>query len=182
MALLNDREAILCISENSRRISHYFNSFFVERLLNTDREYRYSNVKRWSKKFDIFELDKIFFPINTSNTHWSSVVVFPQREEIYYLDSLYGLGLRYMEGLLEWVVDEAKEKKGETLDRTRWKLITARNISKQGNDNDCGTFTIEYADFLSDNLPLDEHSFTQMDMPFFREKIAADILRGRLLY
>ena len=42
-------------------------------------EYRYQNVKRWSKKVpgkDIFALDKVIYPVNMSGAHWTCVVIF----------------------------------------------------------------------------------------------------------
>lgn len=38
------------------------------------------------------------------------------------------------------------------------------------------------ADFLTDNLPINEQSYSQQDMPYFRRKIFADCLRGSLSY
>jgi hypothetical protein len=38
----------------------FFSSFFITKLLICDDGYKYANVKRWSKKIDIFEMDKIF--------------------------------------------------------------------------------------------------------------------------
>ena len=52
-------------------------------------------------------------------------------------------------------------------------------IPKQDNGFDCGVFTIVCADYLLDNLPL---NYSQANMEFWREKIAIDILRGRLRY
>ena len=153
----------------------------MHNLLIMDKGYKYKNVKNWSKSFDIFEMDKVFFPINIDNTHWAMAVVYIQGKKIHYYDSMYGNdGMQWMEGLLQWLVDEAKEKKDITLDIKEWSLVGSQTrVPKQNNDFDCGVFAIICADFLSDDLPLDYH---QGDMSFLREKITADILRGKLLY
>jgi sentrin-specific protease 1 len=183
MNMLMERDNSLCKNFTSRRKSHFFNSFFVERLLKTDKKYNYNNVKRWSKKFDIFALDKIFFPINIDNMHWTLAVVYPQLKEIHYFDSMRGKGQFYMEGLRDWIRDEALMKNNATLDTSEWKLISrSHEIPQQGNGFDCGTFTIVSADFLSDDLPLNEQSYSQTKMPFFRLKICYDILKGTLSY
>jgi hypothetical protein len=50
---------------------------------------------------------------------------------------------------------------------------------QQKNGYDCGVFTIMYADFLTENLPL---SFSQKDIALSRERICAALLRGNLDY
>ena len=45
MKMLKARDDILCI-KNGKRKSWYFNSFFMERLLVTNKEYHYANVER----------------------------------------------------------------------------------------------------------------------------------------
>ena len=63
---------------------HIFNSFFFEKLSN-DREERsepadvkqrkaHERVAKWTKGFNIFEKDFVFFPIH-GNTHWSLMVL-----------------------------------------------------------------------------------------------------------
>lgn len=69
--MLQKRDYDLYTKDSNRLKSHYFSSFFMEKLLNTDHCYNYDYVKRWSKKFDIFSLHRIFIPINLNNTHWT---------------------------------------------------------------------------------------------------------------
>ena len=51
-------------------------------------------IIRWTKNFDIFEKDKLFFPINIDNTHWTMMVVYVQDKRVMYLDSMGQLGER----------------------------------------------------------------------------------------
>ena len=76
------------------RSSHFFSSFFMVKLLQNGK-YTYANVKRWSKKFDVFSKDKIFIPININNSHWTLLVVYIQKKEIHYYDSFSGSGKTY---------------------------------------------------------------------------------------
>jgi hypothetical protein len=107
MCMLQERDNHLCEAIGGRKASHFFNSFFMERLLISDHDYTYPNVRRWSKKFDSFALEKIFFPvrvvcelnltspphlfqstaftqINISNTHWTMLVVYMQAKQVRY--------------------------------------------------------------------------------------------------
>jgi len=186
MEMLNERDTALCARVDStstfRRPSYFFNSFFMERLLMTNNKYSYGNVKRWTK-FAVFEQDKIVFPINIKNAHWTMAVIYIQRKEIHYYDSMSGSGKKWLDGLLNWLVDETKGKKGQgqnKLDTREWRLVDCEpTVPQQNNGLDCGVFAMMCADFISDDLPLD---YTQENIPFFRRKIAADIIRGSLLY
>jgi len=175
MWMLADRES------STDRTCWFFNCFFVERLLITDGEYKYSNIERWSKRFDVFAMDKVFFPINLYNTHWTLGVIYVKLKEIRYYDSMNGCGMRWLKALLRWLKDEAIHKKEETLDTSSWQLINSgeHSVPQQKNGFDCGVFVCVAADFIQDDLPL---TYSQEDMPFFRKKITADIIRGCTLY
>jgi hypothetical protein len=183
MELLLARDNELIAAGFPRRKSHIFSSFFMQKLLDDDKRYNYANIKRWSKKFDIFSLDKAIFPINVGHTHWTLGVCFMQKKEIHYYDSMSGGGKRYLDAMLRWIVDEGREKKGIEVNPDEYKLIAQHNLTpQQRNGVDCGVFSTICADFLMDNLPIAESSYSQNDMPFFRRKILADIIRGKLLY
>ena len=52
-----------------------------------------------------------------------------------------------------------------------------KDVPLQQNGCDCGVFALQFAEHLSRGVPMD---FSQIDMPFFRAKIAADIMTGRI--
>jgi sentrin-specific protease 1 len=104
-----------------RLTSHFFSSTFIAKILENDT-YTYPNVKRWTKKFDIFEKDKIFLPVNINNTHWTLLVVFMQDREIHYYDSMSGLTDLYLNAAMDWIVDEGREKKKIKVHRSEWTL------------------------------------------------------------
>jgi sentrin-specific protease 1 len=104
-------------------------------------------------------------------------------KEIHYYDSsMDDLEMKYLEELLHWLIDEAKAKKGLDLDTSDWKLIPQPQCPQQANGFDCGVFSIMIADFLTDDLPVMEGLYSQINMPYFRSKIMRDILRGKLNY
>lgn len=181
MCMLQERDTKLCAESNGqRRPSHYFNSFFMSKLLENG-QYNYAFVRRWSKKVDVFAMERVFIPINLNNTHWAMSVVYVQKKEVYYYDSMCMNGQKYLDAIQRWLVDEAKDKKQITLDPKEWKFIqgTQKEVPQQRNGYDCGVFSIMCADYVSDALPL---HYSQEGMGENRLKIAAAICRGHLLY
>ena len=177
--MLQERDDMLCASNSTNRIaSYFFNHIFISKLLVEDT-YNYDNVKRWTLKFDVFEKDKLFFPINILNRHWTCAVVFVNKKLICYYDSMGDSGDEYCNALRKWLVDEAFNKKGQVLEPEKWIIKKTTGVPRQTNDYDCGVFSIICMDFLSDDLLL---QYSQRDMKYFRSKIANDILRGSLNY
>lgn len=88
-----------------------------------------------------------------------------------------GNGMYYMEGLMQYIKDEWKSKKGSDLpDADEWKLVTCEpDVPRQENGYDCGVFTCMFADFLSCDRPL---SFNQKHITQCRERIALSIMKG----
>jgi len=69
MALLQDRNA-----SSNRKQNHFFNSFFLTKLLDDEtKQYDYEKVRKWTKHFDVFACDKLFFPYNYERQHWAQV-------------------------------------------------------------------------------------------------------------
>jgi Ulp1 family protease len=180
MQLLKQRDEALCATNPQRRPSLFMNTFFMQKLLDTPTGYCYANVKCWTKKFDVFAHDKMIFPINLNNTHWTLLVIYFQRRRIQYYDSMAGQGVKYLRGALRWLNDEFQERKGG-VDESDWELVPCiqAQTPQQHNGVDCGAFTTMFADFISDDLEL---SFGQEHIPLFRRRIGAAILRGALDY
>ena len=184
--MLATRDEEMCRLDPSRKRNHFFKSFFMTKLLNEgnadaskDGQYEYRNVKRWSKKVpgkDIFKLDKIFFPINQSHTHWMCAVIYIKEKRIQMYDSLGSRGMHYLKCLFQYLQDEHMDKKGAPLpDINEWKLVVCQpGTPCQRNGFDCGVFTCMFADFLSRDWPL---VFTQEHITQYRERIALFIMR-----
>ena len=86
-SLLNDEiiNFYMCLLQDKSKDCHFFNSFFIDRLENQG----YQQVEKWSRsnklpkgKKSIFDLDKIFIPINLVNIHWALIVVFVQSQKV----------------------------------------------------------------------------------------------------
>lgn len=192
MEMLYEREENLLKTNQSRPRSLILHSGFITGLLRECRENdyksdykygenRYSN-RWWKRGINLFEVDRIFIPVNTKNTHWTLLVLHMQEKEVHYYDSrpLDQTRLEVLfDSMKRWLVDEARKyANNENYDNSEWKLVVD-DCPEQTNWYDCGVFTIMNADFLMDNLPLD---FKEEEMDGFREKIATDILRGSLRY
>jgi len=180
--MLANRDTELSEADVNHKRSHFFKSFFLTKLFDegATNAYKYSNVKRWSKKVpgkDIFALDKIFCPCNLSNVHWACAVIFVQEKRIQFYDSMTGDGMYHMKGLLNYLKDEWRAKKeGELPDADKWRLVSCtRDTPVQENGFDCGVFTCMFADFLSMDKPL---TFSQEHVAQCRKKIALSIMKG----
>jgi sentrin-specific protease 1 len=132
--MLSKRDEAMCQQDSSRKRSHFFKSFFFTKLLNEghsnpdmDGKYEYRNVRRWSKKVpgkDIFNLDKVFFPINEGRMHWICGVADITHKRIHIYDSMGSDGTMYLESILRYLQDEHQDKKGTPLpDIDQWELL-----------------------------------------------------------
>jgi len=186
--MLAKRDEELCKNDPSRKRSHFFKSFFITKLLNEgnascDGKYEYRNVKRWSKKVpgkDIFDLDKILFPINMGNMHWICAAIFMKKKRIEIFDSMGGKGNTYLDALFNYIQDEHIAKKNTPLpDADAWELVPTRgDTPRQRNGYDCGVFTCMFADFLSKDTAL---VFNQDHINQCRERIALSIMKGKAI-
>ena len=118
MLLEHDKE--LSNRDPHRKPNLILNSHFMERLLFTNKEYAFGNVVRWTKKYDIFTMHKIFFPINIDNTHWATAVIDMQLKRIHYYCSLHQDGTLYLRSLMKWLNDVAKDKKKPAIKAAEW--------------------------------------------------------------
>jgi len=189
LTVLSKRDEAMCANDGTKKRSHFFKSYFMSKLLNEGHsnpsmagKYEYRNVKRWSKKVpgkDIFNLDKICFPINQGGMHWVCAVAYMQDKRIHFYDSLGSDGMDYLEAIMQYVKDEHKDKKKAPLPNDdEWELVPCdpRTTPRQLNGFDCGVFTCMFIDFLSKDCPLDflgQEHITQC-----RERIALSILNG----
>ncbi|CAM9747425.1 unnamed protein product [Ectocarpus sp. 13 AM-2016] len=182
MQLLSCRDKELCKANPSRRQSHFFTSFFLTKLKGMDCKYNYNGVKRWTRRVKVFEMDKIFVPVNVSNAHWCMAVIFVQQKRIHYYDSMGGGGKSVREDLLLWLEDEDEDKNGDnaTFEPDDWTTAGTKVAStpQQENGSDCGAFAVSFASYLSDDLPFD---FRQADISQMRRRMLWSLLHQRLV-
>jgi len=125
-------------------------------------------------------MDKIFFPININNDHWTLAVADMEEKVIRYYNSLTRRGTFYVDAILRFLADHALDKSVGDFDITQWRKVTyVDDAPQQDNGWDCGMFVILAASFLADGLPLVYH---QGEIDEYRMKVAAAILRGYISY
>lgn len=154
---------------------HCFNTFLYEQL----QKKGYSSVRRWTKKIDIFDFNMLIIPIHLGN-HWCLIQIKIKEKCIQYFDSMGSPNNHCLKSMLQYLVDEYKDKKNGDLDAGEWKLInmTPSEIPQQRNMYDCGVFACTFAEHLTRQAPF---NFTQDNMPYFRVKMIYEILTAELL-
>ncbi|NXN98509.1 SENP1 protease, partial [Rhinopomastus cyanomelas] len=154
---------------------HAFNTFFFTKLKTAG----YQAVKRWTKKVDIFSVDLLLVPIHLG-VHWCLAVVDFRKKSITYYDSMGGINSEACRILLQYLKQESLDKKRKELDTNGWLLLSKRSqeIPQQMNGSDCGMFACKYADCITKDKPI---NFTQQHMPYFRKRMAWEILHRKLL-
>ncbi|XP_040437062.1 sentrin-specific protease 1 isoform X1 [Falco naumanni] len=154
---------------------HAFNTFFFTKL----KMAGYQAVKRWTKKVDIFSVDLLLVPIHLG-VHWCLAVVDFRKKTITYYDSMGGINSEACRTLLQYLKQESLDKKRKEFDTNGWSLLSKKSqeIPQQMNGSDCGMFACKYADCITKDKPI---NFTQQHMPYFRKRMAWEILHRKLL-
>ncbi|XP_002752138.1 sentrin-specific protease 1 isoform X1 [Callithrix jacchus] len=154
---------------------HAFNTFFFTKLKTAG----YQAVKRWTKKVDVFSVDILLVPIHLG-VHWCLAVVDFRKKNITYYDSMGGINNEACRILLQYLKQESIDKKRKEFDTNGWQLFSKKSqeIPQQMNGSDCGMFACKYADCITKDRPI---SFTQQHMPYFRKRMAWEILHRKLL-
>lgn len=152
---------------------HAMNTFFYPKLLSGGQ----SSLRRWTRKVDIFAQDLVVVPVHL-DIHWCmSIIDFRERSIVYY-DSMGGGNTKCLAALKQYLQDESLDKKKRSYDMSDWTFRSAKNIPQQMNGSDCGMFSCMFAEYVCANRKI---TFTQDDMPYFRNKMVYEILRGKLL-
>lgn len=179
--MINERDIALCSIDGSRRKSFFVDCTFMQLQVQAVPDDLHRVVNRITKGIDIFTFNKVFIPTNVNNCHWLLIVIDIQLKCINVYDSMSMRTIKYTDVAKNWLGREAIKLDKKDFNVDEWIVNTNEgHVPQQGKNNtECGVFTIMCADFLSDNLPL---TYTLQQMPFFRKKIAADIIRGSLTY
>ncbi|XP_074836153.1 sentrin-specific protease 1 isoform X2 [Carettochelys insculpta] len=154
---------------------HAFNTFFFTKLKTAG----YQAVKRWTKKVDVFSVDILLVPIHLG-VHWCLAVIDFRKKMITYYDSMGGINNEACSILLQYLKQESLDKKRKEFDGNGWRLLSKKSqeIPQQMNGSDCGMFACKYADCITKDRPI---NFTQQHMPYFRKRMAWEILHRKLL-
>jgi Ulp1 family protease len=99
-------------------------------------KYNHKRVSKWSKYLpggDIFNLRKLFIPINEKKQHWMCIVIFMKEKRIQYYDTCsVGAGNMYMNDVLQYLIDEDKGQ--GCVKKEKWTLVPSKeSVPKQKN-------------------------------------------------
>jgi sentrin-specific protease 1 len=168
-----------CRDQNNHMNNHYFSCFFFSCLLQENNCYNFERVQRWSTDVNIFSLNKLFIPVNLNRSHWALIVVFFTEKSIRYYDSLHLNGNSYLNASFRYLKEEYEAKYCvENTEWEQWTLESPRNIPKQENFDDCGIFTLMFADFISRDWPL---VFNQSHIDHFRSRVTLSLLTNQVV-
>ncbi|GAB4818844.1 hypothetical protein N2152v2_005890 [Parachlorella kessleri] len=180
MALLQERD-MRARSKGTLPKCHFFSTFFLNKLYK-DTGYNYNNVARWTlpRRLEkqgqlcntILDCDRIIVPVH-QGIHWVCAMVDVTNKALYYYDSLKGEDHTCLNNLAQYVADEYKSKRNQTVDTSTWDRVFPKNIPQQQNGCDCGVFTLLFADYAGRDAPM---TFTQRDIDYFRVKIVNELL------
>ncbi|XP_034951004.1 sentrin-specific protease 1-like [Chelonus insularis] len=165
---------LIARGENEKYPSVYaMNTFFYPKLISGG----HSSLKRWTRKVDIFAKDIIVVPVHLG-MHWVMSIIDFRDKSIRYYDSMGGKNPKCLVALRKYLEDESLDKKKKSFDTSDWTLENMENIPQQMNGSDCGVFSCTFAEFICANREL---TFSQDNMPYFRNKMVYEILNVKLL-
>ena len=142
----------------------FMKTYFAQLLLSGVHEHQ--SLMDASRKHDIFNQDRLFFPVNVDNNHWVLVVVFVQERIITVFDSLHDKNKlhgepRKHENLLllffHFLCNEHRSRTNGMPLEGEWTLHAQppRWTPTQNNGDDCGVYICMFADLLSLGCVLD---------------------------
>ncbi|XP_022188230.2 sentrin-specific protease 1-like [Nilaparvata lugens] len=150
-----------------------FNTFFYPKLM----ESGHASLKRWTRKIDIFSQDLIIVPVHL-DMHWCMAIMDFRSKRVEYYDSMGSHNNKCLTALLKYLEEESKDKKKTPYDTSDWKAVNMEDIPQQTNGSDCGMFACMFAEYKCRNAKI---TFSQKEMPYFRQKMEKEILTGKLM-
>ncbi|XP_040571820.1 uncharacterized protein [Lepeophtheirus salmonis] len=161
-------------AENKFPKVYAFNTFFYPKLMSGGHQV----LRRWTRKVDIFSYDIILVPVHLG-VHWCLATIDFRKPGVFYYDSMGGNNSACLDALTKYLEDEHLDKKNSGFDTSEFKNLIVKDMPQQMNGSDCGMFSCKTAEYLSRDSPL---SFTQKDMPYFRERMVYEIVKNDILH
>lgn len=138
----------------------------------------YAGVRRWTRKIDIFSVDIIPIPVHVGQMHWCMAIINFKEKTINYYDSMGHPNAKVLGYLSDYLKQESLDKRKIKFDLSDWTIQSVPNSPRQQNGSDCGVFSCTTAEFVCRNRPL---AFNQSNMTYLRQKMALEIVTGKML-
>lgn len=178
------------INPNSCFQVHVFDTqFYFSLIKHGYGKERTTKAILYPRKLKLFSKKCLVVPINILDKHWVLALVSPSSGEISYFDPMathdedngntncftqphcLDVLIRYLS--YEWArVNPGKEP-------IKWTITLQKDIPPQTNGFACGVFLCAFGVCSANSVPLTRNSFTQDQLPMFREQIALSICTGR---
>ncbi|CAL2048386.1 unnamed protein product [Caenorhabditis brenneri] len=153
--------------------TYAFNTIFYTNIITKG----YSSVRRYTRKVDLFSYEIILVPVHLG-MHWCMAVIDMVAQKIEFYDSLYDDNTDVLPALKKYIAEESLDKKKVQFDFTGWKMYQMEEIPRQQNGSDCGVFSCQFGEWASRRQA---PSFTQKNMPYYRERMTYEIVEQKLL-
>jgi Ulp1 family protease len=150
----------------------------------------FGNPNCWRPWKTIFDLERLFIPINVDGNHWTCAYLHFPTHQIYLYDSIgkHKNGLFYKRMLKGYIADEYWSRHGHSLPPKLWTFVPLKDTKgpKQRDAFNCGVFVCMIAELIinqhipCDNLLLTTWELSEEDLNKYRRRITATILRGNL--
>ena len=130
--------------------------------LRSGGDYNYSNIKRWLRRYNLGNYDRVYIPTNIRGNHWVLIILQPRLKQASYFDSKISMAdsARHESMIRQLIQDEMCTKLSMTedlilLEIQQWTWQTPYCI-QQSNNNDCGVFVCSNAEtFMLNISPID---------------------------
>jgi len=110
------------------------------------------------------------------------VVVDFCQKAIEYYDSMGNYDIDVEVTIRKFLADEYRNVMNLVKNFDDFKSVFVRNIPKQDNSNDCGVYAVKYLEWsCADIRPGGHCGFKREDIPYFRRRMALEIIIGRIL-
>jgi sentrin-specific protease 1 len=130
-----------CLSKRDTSSYLFYKTNFWNSLMNVDtismvHQYEFDKVRWWNKGQNIFDMKKVFIPINVGNSHWVLVVIDIEKKKIQHYDSMESTSskgaTKRLENILRYTNDLYKNEYGVNMIND-WVLDDVDNIPRQSN-------------------------------------------------
>lgn len=164
--------------KNKKKIYFFLTYFYT---VYKNNQCNHASVENWTKKIDLFTMDKIIVPIHLGY-HWALAVINVEKKRFEYRDSLLQTGTAILQNLAKYMYEEHRKQHKQELDLSGWKtlIFKAGEIAEQDESNACGIYVCEYIRAVVQDKEYNTTLQTSQH-PEIRRRLACEILTRQML-
>lgn len=123
--------------------------------------------------YNLFDCERLFFPIHLS-LHWTLAIVDFKTQSFIYLDSYHYQNGLVLDNLAQYIADQTKVQKLTSIDVNMWTQLYPKDILKQKDSYNCGMYLIMFAYCYSLGKP---YRFNWSDKNSSRRKTVLQLMQ-----